>query len=671
MLWYTITAHPIVEARTVKEKVAVTASYKEAVTQGDGADAYTFNQEGATSNTVEASQVTRSNGDLLSTNKSTVTVTQKSTLIDDTVGTNTGSSEQSETQFVTELNSWNGKVQNSDFTAEVSQTANYSWNTGYTHTSYTFFQAIEGSSETMPTTLISGATTKTTTGSQSQNTVVATTVSASLTVTKPANLSQVVASAMTVTTVTLPPLTLWQTSSLPATLAEYTALYQGFPTTFSKTYHGLFQTFSDETYTPITEITGATGSRGTRTVVLLETNEVLRIPTATGLDHPRKLCSSIKGPATYTISGVFSTRPGSVFDEQNIESISTYTTETTRTVTTSLQTTTKTTLFDGIVPGGNPAIWTNPWPISEPLSAFRHIPASSFVTFTHTETGTTTSTEQLTSVSVGGAKTESQISWSTTWHNTTTPDGLWQSTCFSFATQIHQKRIEGTQNTNTTTEETTTASNGGTTSGQTSSYEKAVTWVENVLLWTETITSNPLYATITFERSGQSPLSNLSKRAKVVSIANTTVTAWRPAAAMSKVDFVAAAYPQSFEVKNTAENRTTTGSLWGGGYSETIADLSSSTSISGAWVAEGMPDTTWKRAEGFANTGKNQRGDVWTRVRLPNIVQTVGEDGISRNVTFRDIFTYAATFKENAEKAKVILVNSTGGSGQYLVDTDT
>jgi hypothetical protein len=669
MLWYTITAHPVVEPRTYTELVAGTASFKDIVTQGNEADSYSVTREGATSNSVEQSQITSSNGDSLGTVVATMVASESQILIDDTVGTNTSQTEESSTEYFTQVNSWNGRVLNSNITEVKSQTTNYSWNTGYTFEEYTYAAAVSGGTETFETTAITGQTTKTTTGKDSRETVVATTVGTTQSVNRTLNLGEVQKTGTRVTTTALPPITMWQTNTVEATRVEYTANYQASTKTFSLTRYAVGPTSSSETYTPITDTTGVTGVRGTRTVVLLASNETLLIPTITGIGEQSALCASFAGPTIQTISPIFSTRQGGVFNEESISAVTTYTNEVTRTLTTTSGTTTQSTEIDGIYPGGNPTIWTNLWPMKDAFSVYPPIPAARSATLTKTKTTTTTATQEATSISVGNAKTDSQIAWKTTYYNTTTPDGAWQNTCFTFTTEINQKRVEGTQNTKTETEYTTTAENGETTEAMTGSFENGRTWVEHVSLWTEALSSNPLYATITHEREGQAPLSNLTQRAKKVSIANTTVTAWQPAAAMWNVDFVAAVFPQTFSMKNTAASQTTSGKLWAGGYSETIFDNSSLTSTSGAWVADGAPDTTWRQAAGFANTGKNQRGDFWTRVLLPNILKTIDSDGSTNNVTFTGISTYAATTAENYEKADVIAVNSTGGIGQYLVSS--
>jgi hypothetical protein len=289
---------------------------------------------------------------------------------------------------------------------------------------------------------------------------------------------------------------------------------------------------------------------------------------------------------------------------------------------------------------------------------YTSIPAQLTQTFTESEIVTTTKTEVSVLSNFGATPTDSAVVWKSVYFNTQTPESAWQSTVNSFVTESNTRSYKNAENNSVSeTDET-----GGTTQVGGGGF----TWVEHRQLSARLVNSNALSASITYESYAQAPLSDLARRAAKVSIENTTVTAWQPAAALWSVDFVAAVFPQTFSVENSSQSRTTEGSAWADGYYETVFDSESETTFSGKWVAEGTPGTSWVQVGGFGNTGKNQRGDNWTRIRPPNILVSLDESGNTSPVTHQVFSTYAATAVENFQQAFAVEVNSTGGGQKFL-----
>jgi hypothetical protein len=693
MLSFTITAPPVVEPFTYTTSGSDQYSSSGRTADADAEESITTERSGSAS--ASTSAITNNNGDISQTiEKEGLTFTAR-TIVFDTEAPELADGQTTFTQFATFIDSWNGQLLNSDITSVKSQTTDYTWNTGYTIQTYERSIYTEGGVDTFSTFAITGktATSTTKTSSASEVTTIASTTSTSQSYGKTFNDEFTTSGATTFVSTSLPPITMWQTATVIALRVSYTIPYQtGSSTIVSTRYGGHTHTASFtsqfggniESYFPITDTTGATGSRGTHTVYIIPEKETLWVPTATGVREASNLCQSFVGPTVITLSAPFSTRSGLVVDGASSYEVTQETQTLTRTVTTAtlnVSTTfgsgansftaqgnvkTSSASVDGIYAFGNPTFWANPWPFRGTPSLYQKIPAELTQNFTTSEAVTTTITEESIINIYGNTPTDSAVAWKSVYFNTQTPQSTWQSTFSSFVTESYTRRYQTSIDSSTTASDEQSTDTSASMEQNTSAGAKGWTWVEHRTLWVNPASSNALSASITYEVLGQAPLSNLTERAKKVSIANTTITAWRPAAAQWMINFVQAVFPQTLKAENTDVSRTTIGSFWADGYHQTISDTESFTTFSGEWVAQGTPDTSWLQVDGFGRTGKNERGDSWTRIRPPNILLRVNSSGSNTPVTHQSLSTYAATGAEEYQSALNVVVNATGGTRRFL-----
>jgi hypothetical protein len=695
MISFTVTAQPVVEPFTYTASTSGITSFSGTTDDTQGGEDYYYTQERSTSGSASTSAITGGNGDIFQTIQNAESTFFAQTTIFDTEAPDIAELSTTRTGISTFINSWNGQLLNSDITSVKSQTTDYTSNTGYATETYERSIYTEAGAGTLSTSAITGKTitTSTNTSGESEVTILASTTTTTQSYGKTFNNDFITTEATTSASTTRPPITMWQTSTVIALRVSYTVPFQtGQSTVVSTRYGGHTRTASFtsqvggniESSFPITDTTGATGSRGTHTVYIIPAKETLWVPTATGVREASNLCQSFVGPQVITLSAPFSTRSGLVVDGESSFEVTQETQTLTRTITTatlSVSTTlgfgsntftaqgnfkTSSASVDGIYAFGNPTFWANPWPFRGAASIYRQIPAELTQNFTTSEAITTTITEESIINIYGNTPTDSAVAWKSVYFNTQTPQSTWQSTFSSFVTESYTRRYQTSIDGSTTESDEQSTDTGGSTGETTLASANGWTWVEHRPLWVNPASSNALSASITYEALGQAPLNNLTQRAKKVSIANTTITAWRPAAAQWPIDFVHAVFPQTLKTENTDVSRTTIGSFWADGYHQTIRDTESFTTFSGAWVAQGTPDTSWLQVGGFGRTGKNERGDSWTRIRPPNILLQVNSSGSRTPVTHQSLSTYAATGTEEYQSALNVVVNATGGTRRFL-----